>query len=133
MEEINELEKLLNILLLYWCNFFNKSYVKCIVEDSFHIDFYRYHTDSTLYDTYSINDICSIQSWLCNFIATKQIHDLPIYINNIDEKWNFTRLLPLNWYQDNSEQYWLMILAVQENKRDFLVYNLKLNRYFYWW
>ena len=71
---------------------------------------------------YSLNDLCSIDSWLRQFVIKKWLlntckHDC-IEIENENDGW---------YYQGTDLEYILMICAIYEDKKQFLLDNIKID------
>lgn len=72
---------------------------------------------------YSLNDLCSIDSWLWQFVCEKWL-----YIQDYHTK---TILLASDWMEDSSNyeddyKYRLMLSSIQKDKEKFLLDNIKL-------
>lgn len=75
---------------------------------------------------YSINDLCSIESWLRQFVCEKRLHDIRLH-------WHILvhypcKLLSGSWLGHDTFDYTyrIMLSSIQENKEQFILDNIIL-------
>ena len=91
---------------------------------------------SWIVDSYSLNDLCSIDSWLRQFICEKWLYDKELkdkaHLNysNTHHKWftkNQRSLLSNHYFEQNNYEYRLMLSSIQSDKTKFLLDNIILD------
>lgn len=70
--------------------------------------------------THSLNDLCSIDSWLWQFVDKNMLY------KDEDYKYNYSSWLALITNEQRNTEYRLMLSSIQEDKEKFLLENIKL-------
>ena len=120
---MNNLETLLNALIEKWRNPRGEpnwvEYIKWIVarEIEWWDKIQIYWSDSWMVGKFSLNDLCSLESWLRQFVIKKKLYK--------KEKWFLS-----DWERKvecNALFYWIMYSSIQNNKSEFLIDNIKID------
>lgn len=134
MWEVNKLEELLNKLIDMGWKAFGETECKHIrtTEDENRILLLSYLPDEKpeesqftwCIDEYSLNDLCSIDSWLRQFVVEKGLTPL---ISNNQIRLDTDRIENERDYYEEEYQYRLMLSSIQESKEKFILDNIKLD------
>ena len=116
------LEELLNKLIEMWWKPWNTQLEQIRIDDE-SIILYRWLDNKVWCGIYSINDLCSIDSWLWQFVVEKEL---------IDSWENYINVN--SWYGKDTKnlerhagfRYRLMLSSIQTDKEKFLLDNIKI-------
>ena len=126
---MKNLEELLNNLIIKWRKPRGSNIYRTKVNTNQQI-YFLWNTDYFLWDTnidileYSVNDLCSLESWLWQFVCWLDKDYLP-FCNKcyIQLKSNNDKVKSDIWYEEEVN-FWLMLSSIQEDKAQFLLDNI---------
>lgn len=126
---MTNLEELLNKLIAKWRKPRGSEIERLEIDEDW---FISYGTDP-LWNYWwcpfgvSMNDLCSLDSWLWQFVVKNGLYNKNLY-------WNIWVKYPCEWLNDTwlehdifNHTYWIMLSSIQENKEDFILSNIKLD------
>lgn len=117
------LEELLNKLIERWRKpLWYKWIIKCVYHWKYYIKFIYWENRCT--EWCSINDLCSIESWMRQFVCEKGLVNLWCAYESIDfTDWEWET------YRRHTKmtiEYRIMLSSIQQEKEDFILSNIKI-------
>ena len=127
---MKNLEELLNNLIVKWRkprgSNIHRTKVNTNQQIYFLWDTDYFWWDPDIIDTleYSVNDLCSLESWLWQFVCWLDKDYLPFCSKcYIQLKSNNDKVKSDIWYEEEVN-FWLMLSSIQEDKTQFLLDNI---------
>jgi len=71
---------------------------------------------------YSVSDLCSIESWLWQFVCEKELFIRKSKYDMIRVNYNVTQ----RSHNTKHFEFWIMLSSIQEDKEKFLLDNIKI-------